>query len=65
MILDKIHLLKKWTLGAQSFTCLIADLHQDINNYLMEHFVEGIALLRHWYINPNEKSNKYISSLLS
>ena len=21
---------------------------------LMEHFLEGIALLRHWYINPNE-----------
>ena len=31
----------------------------------MEHFLEGIALLRHWYINPNEKSNKYKSSLLS
>ena len=32
---------------------------------LMEHFLEGIALLWHWYINPNEKSNKYKSSLLS
>ena len=31
----------------------------------MEHFLEGIAWLRHWYINPNEKSNKYKSSLLS
>ena len=31
----------------------------------MEHFLEGIAPLRHWYINPNEKSNKYKSSLLS
>ena len=31
----------------------------------MEHLVEGIALLRHWYINPNEKCNKYKSSLLS
>ena len=30
----------------------------------MEHFLEGIAPLRHWYINPNEKSNKYKSSLL-
>ena len=31
----------------------------------MEHFLEGIAPLRHWYINPDEKSNKYKSSLLS
>ena len=31
----------------------------------MEHFLERIALLRHWFINPNEKSNKYKSSLLS
>ena len=31
----------------------------------MEHFLEGIAPLRHWYINPNEKGNKYKSSLLS
>ena len=31
----------------------------------MEHFREGIAPLRHSYINPNEKSNKYKSSLLS
>ena len=31
----------------------------------MEHFLEGIAPLRHLYINPNEKSNKYIYSLLS
>ena len=31
---------------------------------LMEHFLEIIALLRHWYINPNEKSDKYKSSLL-
>ena len=30
----------------------------------MEHFLEGIALLGHWYINPNEKSNKCKSSLL-
>ena len=28
-----------------------------------EHFLEEVALLRHLYINPNEKSNK--SSLLS
>ena len=32
---------------------------------LMEHFLEVIAPLRHWHINPNEKSNKYKSSLLS
>ena len=31
---------------------------------LMEYFLEGIALLRNWYINPNEKSNKCKSSLL-
>ena len=31
----------------------------------MEHFIEGIAPLRYWYINPKEKSNKYKSSLLS
>ena len=30
----------------------------------MEHFHEGITPLRHWYFNPNEKSNKYKSSLL-
>ena len=29
----------------------------------MEHFIEIIALLRHWYINPNDKSNKYKCSL--
>ena len=32
---------------------------------LMEHFLEGIAPLTHWYINPNKKSNKYKYSLLS
>ena len=31
----------------------------------MEHLFEGIAALRHWYIKPNENSNKYKSSLLS
>ena len=31
----------------------------------MEHFLKIIALLLHWYINPNEKSNKYKSSHLS
>ena len=28
---------------------------------LMEHFLEGIAPLRHWYIDPDEKTNKYKS----
>ena len=32
---------------------------------LMEHFLEEIAPLRHCYLYPNEKSNKYKSSLLS
>ena len=31
----------------------------------MEHFLEEIALLAHWYINQNEKSKKYKSSDLS
>ena len=52
---------------AKSFTSLTADFHQDINRVgvLMEHFFEGSALLKHWYINPSEKSNKYKSSLLN
>ena len=28
---------------------------------LIEHLLKGIAQLRHWYINQNEKSNKYKS----
>ena len=49
----------------------MADLRQDKTEFLhlagalMANFLEGIAPLRHWYINPNEKSNKYISTLLS
>ena len=39
------------------------DLH--LAGALMEHFLEGIAPLRHWYINPNEESKKYKSSLPS
>ena len=31
----------------------------------MENFFKGIAPLRHWYINPNEKINQYKSSLPS
>ena len=36
-----------------------------LSGALMEYCLEEIAPLRHWYINPNEKSNKYKSSLLS
>ena len=43
----------------------MADLLQDIlivffhlAGALMEHLLEGIAPLRHWYINPNEKSEE-------
>ena len=32
---------------------------------IMEDFLERIAPSRNWYINPNEKSNKYESILLS
>ena len=61
------------TLWAQSFTSLKADLFQDIKKelfhltgVLMEHFLEGITPLRHWYINPNEKSNiQFFSSELT
>ena len=31
----------------------------NLEGALMEHFLKGIAPLRHWYINPNEKSKKY------
>ena len=31
----------------------------------MEHFLEGIALLRHQYMNPNENSNKYLQIISS
>ena len=46
-------------LRAQSFTSLMVDLHQDI-----KHFLEGIAPLILWYINGNEKSNKYKYTLM-
>ena len=36
----------------------MANLCQD-NEALMEHLFEGIAPLRYWYNNPNDKSNKY------
>ena len=45
--------------GAQSFTSLHADLHQDINRgfalALMGHFLEGTAPSRLWYIHRNER----------
>ena len=31
---------------------------------LMEHFLEGIAPLRHWYLNPIEKRHNYKSSVV-
>ena len=37
----------------------------NLSGALIEHFLEGLALLRHWHINPNEKSDKSKSSLLS
>ena len=49
--------------GAQSFTSLMADIRH-LAGALVEHFLEGIAPLGHWYINPNKKRNKYNSSLL-
>ena len=62
----------KVCLRAKSFTSIMAYLHQDINiissftsRYLIEHFLEGIALLRQWYIIPNEKSSNYKFSHLS
>ena len=54
-------------LRAQSFTSLKADLCHEFLHLtcsLMEHFLEGIGPLRHGYINPNEKSNKYKYYLL-
>ena len=57
---------------AKSFsTSLMADLHQDLNRVSSFSrcsngiLLEGITPLRNWYINPNEKSNKYKSSLPS
>ena len=55
---------------AQSFsTYFIEGKIEDINSGFafrrccnMEHLLEGITSLRHWYLNPYEKSNKYISS---
>ena len=52
----------------------MAYLHQDIvvnrvfslsTDALLQHFLEEIAPLRHWYINANENSNKYKTSILS
>ena len=50
--------------GPNQITSLMAEfLH--LADALMEHFLEGIDPLRYWHINPNEKSDKYKSSLLS
>ena len=54
------HLLFWWQISVKTWTDF---LH--LAGALMEHFLEGIAPLRYWYINPNEQSNKYKSSLLS
>ena len=57
--------------SAESFTSLrsLSRHKQSLFLYLasaiVEHFLERIASLRHWYINPNENSNKYTSLLLS
>ena len=53
-------------LRAQSFTSLMADLHKYINRVSsFSRCLKGIfPPLRHWYINPNEKSNKHKSFLL-
>ena len=53
-------------------TSLMADLRQDINRFpSFSRCLNGTfpcrncSIIRHWYINPNDKSNKYKSSLLS
>ena len=58
--------------GTQSFPSLMANLRQDISRVssfstcLDGTFSwRGIAPLRHLYNNPNEKSGKYKSSLMS
>ena len=54
---------------SQSFTSLtrlkIYTEFLQLAGALMEHFLRRIAPLRHRFINPNEKSIKYRSSLLS
>ena len=56
----KINVVKIFV--AQSFTYLPL-LH--LAGALLEHFLEGIAPLKHCYISPKMKSNKYNSFLLS
>ena len=48
-------------------TSLMADQEEFLHlvGVLMKNVLEGIADLRHWNFNPNEKSNKYNSSLPS
>ena len=45
-----------------NWSCSIVDINEEWRtkvlhfiDFLMEHFLEGIALFRTWYINPNEK----------
>ena len=47
----------------QLYYKILQDIFQ-FSGVLMEYFHEGIAPIRHWYVNPNEKSKKYKSSLL-
>ena len=57
------HLLIWWQISVKSQDILTEFLH--LAGALMEHFLEGFGPLGHWYINPNEKSNKYKSYPLS
>ena len=48
----------------------MTDLRQNINLSLFSrridrNYLEGIAPLRHWYVNPNERSNNNKSSVLN
>ena len=54
------YLLLRWQIFVKTLTEF---LHWKFA--LMEHFLEGIAQLRYWHIDPNARSNKYKSSLLS
>ena len=64
--LCKFEITWKDTYRAQSFSSSMADLRQDINRVsTFSSCLNGTFPWRNWYINPNEKSNKYKSSLLS
>ena len=54
----------------QSYAPLMEDLIKSVFFFHLggasrDHYLEGIAPLRHWYINPNEKSKNYKSPLWS